>query len=129
MRRAIICVEDEAILLMCMKQDLMAHYGDRFVYETARNAIEAIEVMEELVAEGIDIALVISDWLMPGMKGDALLAEVRRRHVEARAILVSGQVDDEAVSRLRAEIGLSAFIEKPWRRERLFDEIDRCEAG
>jgi DNA-binding NtrC family response regulator len=129
MREAIVCVDDEAILTLCMKHDLMTHYGNRFVYETAGSADEAIAVIEELLGEGVRIAIVISDWLMPGARGDELLAEVQRRCSGVASILVSGQVDDAAIERMRKELALFGFVEKPWRPQRLFAEIDRHAAA
>ena len=32
--------------------------------------MEGLELVEELYQEGLEITLVISDWLMPRMKGD-----------------------------------------------------------
>ena len=66
-KRAILCVDDEAIILIALKQELKIHFGDRFTYETAINALDALKAIDELSAEGIEIAVVISDWRMPGM--------------------------------------------------------------
>jgi DNA-binding NtrC family response regulator len=125
MRHGIVCVDDEALLVACMKQDLLSFYGGRFVCETAKSAEEALDVIDELIREEVEIDLVISDWLMPGLKGDVLLSRVRERCPEARLMLVSGQVDDEAIERMRASLAGFSYIEKPWRAQRLVSEIDR----
>jgi len=124
-RRGIVCVDDEALLAACMRQDIMSHYGGRFVCESALSAEEALRVIDEMLGDEVEIDLVIADWLMPGMKGDALLTELRERFPEAALMLVSGQVDDEAVERLRTTLGAFSFVEKPWRSRRLFSEVDR----
>jgi DNA-binding NtrC family response regulator len=125
MRHGIVCVDDEALLAACMRQDIMSRYGGSYVCESALNAEEALGVIDELEREEVGIDLVISDWLMPGIKGDEFLARVRERYPDAALILVSGQVDDAAVERLRASLGLFGYIEKPWRSRRLYSEIDR----
>jgi DNA-binding NtrC family response regulator len=125
MRRGIVCVDDEAILAACLRQDIMSHYGGRFVCESALSAEEALGVMDEMIGDEVGIDLVITDWLMPGVKGDELLSKVRARYPEAALMLVSGQVDDTAVERLRSSLGMFCFVEKPWRAHRLFSEIDR----
>ena len=130
MRHGIVCVDDEILLAVCMRQDIMSHYGGRFVCESALSAEEALGVIDELIADDVEVDLVITDWLMPGAKGDELLARVRERCPEAGLMLVSGQVDDEAVERMRATLGAFAYMEKPWRARRLFAEVDRLlEAG
>jgi DNA-binding NtrC family response regulator len=126
---AIVCVDDEALIVLCMKRDLLAHYGDRFVYESATSAEEALVAIDELLADGMRLAVLITDWLMPGTKGDQLIAEVRKRCSDTAAILVSGQVEDETVSRLREDSAPFSFIEKPCRPLRLFAEIDACVPG
>ena len=66
-KKAILCVDDEAIILLSVKQELQSHFRERFIYETALSAKEALVIIDELSAEGIVFILVISDWLMPGM--------------------------------------------------------------
>jgi DNA-binding NtrC family response regulator len=124
-RRGIVCVDDEAILAACMRQDITSHYGGRFVCESALSAEEALRVIDEMLLDDVEIDLVIADWLMPGLKGDEFLSKVRERFPEAALMLVSGQVDDEAVERLRASLGAFSYVEKPWRSRRLFSEVDR----
>jgi len=125
MKHGIVCVDDEALLVACMKQDLMSRYGGRFVCETALSAEEAMTVIEELIGDGVQVDLVITDWLMPGTKGDELISQVRERCPEARAMIVSGQADDEAIERMREDSSRFGYVEKPWRSHRLFSEVDR----
>jgi DNA-binding NtrC family response regulator len=124
-RHGIVCVDDEAILAACLRQDIMSHYGGRFVCESALSAEEALGIMDEMIGDDVGIDLVITDWLMPGVKGDEVLSKVRERFPGAALMLVSGQVDDEAVERLRTTLGMFSYVEKPWRAHRLFSEVDR----
>jgi DNA-binding NtrC family response regulator len=125
-KSAILIVDDEAIILMALKQELMGRYGDAFQLETALNAKEANEVIDDLVGDGIRIILIISDWLMPGVKGDRFLADVKIRHPTVRCIIISGQADPEAIARARELVGLDAFIRKPWNRAELLAAVDAC---
>ena len=125
-RRAILIVDDEFIILMALKQELISRYGREFLLETALDAAEAEAVIDELAGEGVSVILVISDWLMPGMKGDEFLAEVKRRHPEVRCIIVSGQADPEAIAKARELVALDAFIRKPWNRRELLQAVDSC---
>jgi len=125
-RRAILIVDDEFIILMALKQELISRYGREFLLETALDAAEAEAVIDELAGEGVSVILVISDWLMPGMKGDEFLAEVKRRHPGVRCIIVSGQADPEAIAKARELVALDAFIRKPWNRRELLQAVDSC---
>lgn len=67
---AILCVDDEPIILIALKQELKKQFGNEFQYETAVNATEALEVVDDLAENGINVILILSDWRMPGIKGD-----------------------------------------------------------
>ena len=72
----IVCVDDEKIVLDSLNSQLTRNFGKNFNYEFAESAKEALEIIEELhKADDEMIYVVISDWLMPGMKGDELLED------------------------------------------------------
>ena len=81
-KQAVLCVDDEAIILISLIQELKNAFGDTFVYEKALNANEAFEVIDVLVNEGIEIILIVSDWLMPGMKGDEFSGNCKKKHIQ-----------------------------------------------
>lgn len=115
----ILCVDDEAIILMSMKQELRSSFGDSFRYMNAINAEEALEKCQQLSNEGINLALVISDWLMPGMDGEELLGIIHERYPEAKSILITGHADDEALQRILLDERNIGVLRKPWRFEEL----------
>ncbi len=127
--KAILCVDDEAIILFALKQELKARYVDRFVYETALNAESALALIGELEAEGLSLILVISDWLMPGMKGDEFLRAVKAAHPGVRAMLITGQAEAATIDSLVRDGVADGVVMKPWRTAALFGEIDRCLAA
>jgi CheY-like chemotaxis protein len=127
--KAILCVDDEAIIVYALKQELKARYADRFVYETALSAESALALIVELEAEGLSIVLVISDWLMPGMRGDEFLRAVKSANPEARAMLITGQAEGTTIDSLLREGVANGVVMKPWRSAALFEEIDRCLAS
>lgn len=127
-RGAILIVDDEAIILMALKQELVRRYGDEYLIETALDAAVAESVIDDLVREDIRVILVISDWLMPGMKGDEFLATVKSRHPEVHCIIISGHADPAAIERARKLFQLDAFIRKPWSRLELLAAVDACVA-
>jgi DNA-binding NarL/FixJ family response regulator len=125
-RPAILCVDDEAILLMAMRQELRRRFGDRYAIETALGADEADEAIAELEASGGHVALVICDWSMPGRRGDVFLAALRERRPGIRSILLTGQADEAELERAVLAVGASGSVQKPWRAERLAEAIAKA---
>jgi DNA-binding NtrC family response regulator len=123
--RAILLVDDEAIILLALRQELRSELGPGFRYEIASSAAEGLAVFDELEADGIRIVLVISDWLMPGMRGDEFLSRVRVLHPEVRTIMISGQTDEDQLDKLKASGSLDSFMRKPWDPKRLVAECRR----
>jgi len=123
---AILCVDDEAIILMAMKRELKAHFRDRFRFETALDAEEALRVISALTDDGVSVILVITDWLMPGMKGDELLIRLRSLHPHIRSIMVTGHADPRSIERTINEAGAYAVLHKPWNRNELIAAIGAC---
>jgi|WetSurMetagenome_2_1015567.scaffolds.fasta_scaffold1062610_1 DNA-binding NtrC family response regulator len=111
---AIVCVDDEAVILMSLKMLLRKRYGRRFRYEGAADASSALSIVEDLIADGVRVILIISDWLMPGMNGDAFLRIVHERHPGIKAIMVSGRIDEDSIRKLEEEGLFSGFLTKPF---------------
>lgn len=116
---AIICVDDEVSILDSLKEQLRRNFGDRYVYELAESASEAWEIIEELQAENIKLVIIVSDWLMPKIKGDEFLIEVHKRFPNTTTIMLTGQADETAVERAKQQANLHACLYKPWTEEEL----------
>jgi CheY-like chemotaxis protein len=125
---AILCVDDERIILLALKQELRAAFGDAFDYESAGDANEAMELIEELAAEGTQVIILISDWLMPGIKGDEFLIKARERCPGAGAIMITGHADQTSLNRLKETMKDVVILLKPWKAEVLKQAIQACMA-
>jgi len=125
-KRAILIVDDEAILLLSMKQELRLKFGCAYHYETALSAEQGFAAMDRLEKLGIEVPLVISDWLMPGMRGDAFLRRIRERSPGTKLVLLSGHADRSQMEELSAEIGLLSFMSKPYVSSTLYDVVSRA---
>lgn len=112
--KAILIVDDEPLILMALRRELRAELGAGYIYETAGDGEEGLEIVEDLVESGVRVVLVVSDWLMPGMKGDEFLLELRRRHPEIKTIMMTGQADETQIEKVRQAGALDAFFFKPW---------------
>jgi DNA-binding NtrC family response regulator len=124
-KKAILCVDDESIILMALKQELMESFSDKFLIETAMNAEEALGIIEDLIKNKIQIILILSDWLMPGLKGDEFLGIVKEKYPEIKCIIISGQVDEAVIEKAKEKINLLEFIPKPWNSEDLVKTISK----
>jgi CheY-like chemotaxis protein len=122
-RKAILCVDDEIIILLSLVEELKLAFGGKFVYEQAIDAASALKIVEELSRDGVDVIFVISDWFMPGMKGDEFLEVIHRDYPEIRAILITGQADEAALSRISHNDSVVAIFNKPWNPVDLAEKI------
>ncbi len=116
---AILCVDDEAMILDSLREQLHRNFGDDCLYEVAESVAEAWEVIEELYTDGIRILVIVSDWLMPGTRGDEFLIQAHQRFPAIRTIMLTGQADAEAIARVQVEAKLYAYLRKPWQEEEL----------
>lgn len=116
---AILCVDDEDSILKALKEQLKRCFGNRYVYEVAQSAAEAWIVLDELEAEGIKILIVVSDWLMPNIRGDEFLATVHQHFPKIITVMLTGQADAAAIERARQHANLYTCLYKPWTEEEL----------
>ena len=110
----IICVDDEKIILDSLKTELKNSFGDKFIIETAENAMEAIETFKLFRSMNFEIPLIISDYIMPIMKGDEFLAKIHELSPNTLKILLTGQATVEGVTNVINKANLYRLISKPW---------------
>ncbi|MBU43425.1 MAG: hypothetical protein CMN76_09420 [Spirochaetaceae bacterium] len=124
MDKAILCVDDEKSILDSLKGQLKRNLGHDFIIEQAEDAKEAMEVLEELMLEqDIQVVVIVSDWLMPDIKGDEFLTEVHARWPGIKKILLTGHANVDAVQRLTNNDSLYAMLQKPWQEDELINTI------
>ena len=122
-KKAILCVDDEDIILTSLRDQLQSHFGDQYLYEFAENAEEALEVIAELDKDGLQILIIVSDWLMPGMKGDEFLIRVHQHYPHIVTVMLTGQANEEAIERTRRDANLHRCLYKPWTEEELIETL------
>ena len=110
----IICVDDEQTILDSLEIDLLKAFEDKYLIETAQSGEEALELLSELLAEQYEVPLVISDQIMPNMKGDELLRSVHAISPNTLKIMLTAQADLEAVVNAINYAKLYRYIPKPW---------------
>lgn len=66
-----------------------------------------------------NVALVLSDYIMPDVKGDEVLKRIHEISPNTLTIMLTGQADLEAISRAIKDAKLYRYIAKPWHPEDL----------
>jgi CheY-like chemotaxis protein len=121
--KAILFVDDEGMILETLKEQLKRLFGHKYLYEAASNADEAWEILEDLLTEEVEVLILVSDWLMPGMKGDEFLVKVHQKYPHIVKVMLTGQADEAAITRVYQEANLHRCINKPWAEQELADAI------
>src|SRR5476649_1379590 len=107
---------------MARKQLLRALPADWGVSVTqASNGREGIEAIRQGLGQ-----VVLLDLTMPEMDGYQALAAIRAENLQAKIIVVSGDVQEEAVRRV-FELGALAFLKKPAdpvKLRRILEDLD-----
>jgi DNA-binding NtrC family response regulator len=123
-KKAILCVDDEKIILDSLKSQIKRHFGNQYKCEIASSANEATEVIEELIEDKVEILIIVSDWLMPGIKGDEFLIGIHQKFPKIIKLMITGQADSEAIENARVHANLFACINKPWNEAELFKILE-----
>jgi DNA-binding NtrC family response regulator len=123
-RKVILCIDDETIILDSLREQLEKIFGEEFLYETAESAEEALEIIDDLEEDDTEIAIIVCDWLMPGMKGDEFLLQVDLKYPRVVKILLTGQADQNSVDTLTELADHFTLVPKPWNKEELVKIIN-----
>lgn len=119
----ILCVDDEKVVLKSLKTQLKSAFGNAYLYEIAESPADALELIDEFTEDDISIILIVSDWLMPGMKGDEFLIRVHQKFPKIVKIMLTGQADEEAVKKAFEDANLHRCLQKPWSESELIETI------
>ncbi|MBE9115507.1 response regulator [Lusitaniella coriacea LEGE 07157] len=120
---AILCVDDEVVILKSLEIELQEAFASNYLYEFAESADEALEIIDEFDEEDVRILIIVSDWLMPGIKGDEFLIQVHQKFPKIIKVMLTGQADEEAIERAEQHANLYRCLHKPWNREELIQTI------
>jgi CheY-like chemotaxis protein len=119
-KNIILCVDDERMILDSLKSQLRKSViGNDFDIELSQSASEAFELIEEFHNSQYKNIILISDWLMPEIRGDELLIRVHQLFPNVIKIMLTGQADNNAIQRAKDNANLDIVIYKPWNVEDL----------
>lgn len=110
-RARILAVDDEELNLELLQRCLRRDY-DVMVASTPARALE-------LLAQTPDVAVILSDYRMPGMTGTELLGETLASHPDTRRVIITGYEDNDVLARATDAGQVDFVIKKPWRHKQL----------
>ena len=110
----IICVDDERTVLDGIHAQLHREFGKDFIVERAESGEEALEIIEELHKDNLEIPIIISDQLMPGMLGHEFLIKAHEIIPDTLKVLLTGQSNIQAITEAVNKAKLYRYLEKPW---------------
>ncbi|MCB1165399.1 MAG: response regulator [Leptospiraceae bacterium] len=119
----IVCVDDEISVLETLREQLRQYFSQSHEIEVASSAEEAQELIEDIKESGGLVEVIITDQVMPGMKGDQFLESIHREFPDTIKILLTGQAGlDNAIHAINHG-GLNRYVEKPWNMAELQKDI------
>jgi CheY-like chemotaxis protein len=112
------------ILLVDDDEKLLEATGAMLEFEdyrviTAKDGLEAIKIYRRM---GKKIALIILDYFLPVMDGDAVFDELKAIDPEVQVVLSSGFGEQATLGGMLAR-GLRGFLPKPYTHEKLIEQI------
>jgi CheY-like chemotaxis protein len=122
---AILAVDDEKIILDSIKIQIEKNFSHKFIFDYADNPEEALEVIDELTKEDINLLLVISDYMMPGMTGEEFAIKVKSKIKNANILILTGHMSEEKGLDLMKKNIVLKVMQKPWREDLLIDFINK----
>jgi CheY-like chemotaxis protein len=115
-RELILLVDDETEISE-LASAMLTDEGYRVIL--ARDGFEALKIYQQI---GKQIALVILDFFLPVMDGDAVFDELRELNPEVAVVLSSGFAEQSKLGNMLAQ-GLKGFIPKPYTAEKLLEQV------
>lgn len=119
-RYLILCVDDEREILDSVTQDLEC-FEEHFLLEATQSVQEAKSVITESQQQGIQLALILCDHIMPEQTGIEFLIELSQipSTAHTRKILLTGQAGlDDTVEAINHAC-LDFYVSKPWQGDEL----------
>lgn len=105
-------VDDEEMVALALQSFLELEMP--YTVKTFTAPLSALEALETDAA-----AVIIADFMMPGLDGISFLRKCRDLRPMATRILLTGYADKENAIRAINEAGLYYYLEKPWNNDHL----------
>ncbi|MDQ2868667.1 MAG: response regulator [Verrucomicrobiota bacterium] len=115
-REYILLIDDEPEIAE-LASEMLAEEGYKVI--VARDGFEALKIYQQINRQ---IGLVILDFFLPVMDGDAVFEELKVLNPSVNVVLSSGFAEQNKIGAMLAQ-GLRGFIPKPYTREKLLEQV------
>lgn len=122
----VLCVDDDPTVLEAQRVGLRERIRGRALLEQCSSALEAEALSLEAQEDGLQIAVLVTDEIMPDRRGHQLLSSIVKVFPALRAVMLTGQAGAEDVGAAVNTGALHGFVSKPWRTEELQLAVDRA---
>jgi CheY-like chemotaxis protein len=116
-RRELILIVDDEPEIAEFASTILAEEG--YKVTVARDGFEALKIFQQIHRQ---IGLIILDFFLPVMDGDAVFEELKAINPSVNVVLSSGFAEQNKISTMLAQ-GLRGFIPKPYTREKLLEQV------
>ena len=113
----LILLVDDEMEIAELASAMLTDEGYRVIL--ARDGFEALKIYQQI---GPLIGLIILDFFLPVMDGDAVFDELRALNPEVAVVLSSGFAEQSKIGAMLAQ-GLKGFIPKPYTAEKLLEQV------
>ena len=115
-REYLLLIEDEPDVAD-LASEMLAEEGYRVII--AHDGFEALKIYERMSKQ---IGLVILDYFLPVIDGDAVFEELRSLNPKVNVVLSSGFAEQSKIASMLSQ-GLRGFIPKPYSRDKLLEQV------
>jgi len=115
-RELVLIIDDEPEIAE-FASTILAEEGYKVII--ARDGFEALKIFQQIHRQ---IGLIILDFFLPVMDGDAVFEELKALNPSVNVVLSSGFAEQNKIGAMLAQ-GLRGFIPKPYTREKLLEQV------
>ncbi len=112
-------------VMLVEDEDAVRMFGARALRNKGYTVVEAgsgEEALELLVQEGDSIDVLVTDVVMPGLDGPAMIRKVRETHADMKVVFISGYTEDSFRKRLDVAEDIH-FLPKPFTLQQLASKV------
>ncbi len=120
----ILLVDDDAFILEVLRIQLERILPNNVVIERASSGYEGLELVKELCnSHEQPLALIVSDYLMPGLLGSDFLIQAHDICPRSKKMMLTGQAEVDNVLKVLHHMELFRYVGKPWEPDYLNQSV------
>lgn len=121
----LVCVDDQQEVLDSIVRDLRPLTG-KIRLEEASDAEDCLSLLTQLLEDGEEVAIILTDRVMPYGTGLDLLTTLAAdpRFAKARRVVLTALPQDEESLQAMEKGIIHAYLEKPWQQQELIRTLE-----